>query len=196
MDPHFDWIAVGAGASGLASALWAAHRGLKAIVLEKAPVVGGATAYSYGGLWAPNNMLQRAAGLDDSDEQGLEYLRFLSGGFAEEEKMRMYVKEASATIKAFAQLGVPFRMIEGLPDHYFPGAPGSLGLGRTLEVAPLPKKALPDSAPALLESPYMPGGVSWSDAITWGRLGNRSSWSPENLENARSVSASVPRAVA
>src|SRR4029077_3234880 len=106
MDAHFDWIAVGSGASGLASALWAAHRGLKAIVIEKAPVVGGATGYSYGGLWAPNNMLQRAAGMDDSDEQGLEYLRFLSGGFAEEEKMRMYVKEAAATIAPFAQLEI------------------------------------------------------------------------------------------
>ena len=124
MDPHFDWIAVGSGASGLASALWAAHRGLKAIVVEKAPVVGGATAYSYGGLWAPNNMLQRAAGMDDSAAQGLEYLRFLSGGFAEEEKMRLYVNEAAATIEAFAQLGIPFRIIDGLPDHYFPGAPG------------------------------------------------------------------------
>ena len=165
MDAHYNWIAVGSGASGLASALWAVHRGLKAIVIEKAPVVGGATAYSYGGLWAPNNMLQRAAGVDDSDEKALEYVRFLSGGFAEEEKMRMYVREAAATIQAFAQLGVQFRIIEGLPDHYFPGAPGSLSRGRTLEVVPLPKKALPDSAPALLESPYMPGGVSWSDSI-------------------------------
>ena len=69
MDPHFDWIAVGSGASGLASALWAAHRGLKAIVIEKAPVVGGATAYSYGGLWAPNNMLQRAAGFFSAHQQ-------------------------------------------------------------------------------------------------------------------------------
>jgi 3-oxosteroid 1-dehydrogenase len=75
MDNDFEWIAVGSGAAGLASALWAAHRGLKAVVVEKAPVVGGATAYSYGGLWAPNNKLQRAAGMDDSDEQGLAYLR-------------------------------------------------------------------------------------------------------------------------
>src|SRR5215213_1055898 len=167
MEQHVDWIAVGSGAAGLASALWAAHRGLKATVIEKAPVVGGATAYSYGGLWAPNNMLQRGAGIDDSDEQGLEYLRFLSGGFAEEEKMRMYVTEAAATIGAFGQLGVPFRIIDGLPDHYFPGAPGSVRLGRTLEVAPLPKKHLPDAAPAILESPYMPAGVSWSNAIKW-----------------------------
>ena len=189
MDAHYDWIAVGSGAAGLASALWAAHRGLKAIVIEKAPVVGGATAYSYGGLWAPNNLLQRAAGVDDSAEKGLEYLRFLSGGFAEEEQMRMYVKEAAATVEAFAQLGVPFRIIEGLPDHYFPGAPGSLDRGRTLEVVPLPKSALPDYAPVLLESPYMPGGVSWTDAIKWGGLGNRYSWSPENLKHAASVYA-------
>jgi 3-oxosteroid 1-dehydrogenase len=189
MDLHYDWIAVGSGASGLASALWAAHRGLKAIVIEKAPVVGGATAYSYGGLWAPNNALQRAAGLHDSNEQGLEYLRFLSGGFAEEEKMRLYATEAAVTIEAFGRLGVPFRIIEGLPDHYFPGAPGSLGLGRTLEVVPLPKNALPDGAPALLESPYMPGGVSWSDAIKWGGLGNRYSWARENLECAASLYA-------
>lgn len=189
MNNDFEWIAVGSGAAGLASALWAAHRGLNAVVVEKAPVVGGATAYSYGGLWAPNNKLQRAAGMDDSDEQGLAYLRFLSGGFAEEEKMQMYVKEAAATIDAFTELGIPFRIIEGLPDHYFPGAPGSLGAGRTLEVVPLAKKALPDSAPALLDSPYMPGGVSWSDAIKWGGLGNRYSWAPENLEQAASLYA-------
>jgi 3-oxosteroid 1-dehydrogenase len=189
MDLDYDWIAVGSGASGLASALWAAHRGLKTIVVEKAPVVGGATAYSYGGLWAPNNALQRAAGLHDSNEQGLEYLRFLSGGFAEEEKMRLYATEAAVTIEALAELGVPFRMIEGLPDHYFPGAPGSLGLGRTLEVVPLPRNALPDGAPALLESPYMPGGVSWSEAIKWGGLGNRYSWARENLDHAASLYA-------
>ena len=189
MDNEFEWLAIGSGAAGLASALWAAHRGLKAAVVEKAPVVGGATAYSYGGLWAPNNKLQRAAGMEDSDEQGLAYLRFLSGGFAEEEKMQLYVKESAATIEAFAQLGIPFRIIEGLPDHYFPGAAGSLGPGRTLEVVPLPKKALPDSAPALLASPYMPGGVSWSEAIKWGGLGNRYSWASENLKQAESVYA-------
>ena len=189
MDNDFDWIAVGSGAAGLASALWAAHRGLRAAVVEKAQFVGGATAYSYGGLWSPNNMLQRPAGMADSDDQGIEYLRFLSGGFAEEEKIQMYVKQAAETIEAFSQLGIPFRIIDGLPDHYFPGAPGSLAAGRTLEVVPLAKNALPDSAPALLNSPYMPGGVSWTDAIKWGGLGNRYSWPAENLERAASLYA-------
>jgi hypothetical protein len=54
---------------------------------------------------------------------------------------------------------------------------------------PLSKNALPDGAPALLESPYMPGGVSWSEAIKWGGLGNRYSWARENLEHAASLYA-------
>ena len=58
MDPHFDWIAVGSGAQAWQARCGRRNRGLKAIVIEKAPVVGGATAYSYGGLWAPDNMLQ------------------------------------------------------------------------------------------------------------------------------------------
>src|SRR2546430_11562611 len=93
MDNDFQWIAVGSGAAGLASALWAAHRRLKAVVVEKAPVVGGATAYSYGGPWAPHNMLQRAARLGDSREQRLTQPRLSSGGFARREKKSMYTQE-------------------------------------------------------------------------------------------------------
>src|SRR5262249_19026999 len=35
----------------------------------------------------------------------------------------------------------------------------------------------------------MPAGVSWSDAVKWGGLGNRYSWTAENLEQAESVYA-------
>jgi 3-oxosteroid 1-dehydrogenase len=35
----------------------------------------------------------------------------------------------------------------------------------------------------------MPGGVSWSEAIKWGGLGNRYSWASENLKQAESVYA-------
>src|SRR2546428_5193512 len=102
MDNDFQWIAVGSGAAGLASALWAAHRRLKAVVVEKAPVVGGATAYSYGGLWAPNNMLQRAAGLGDSHEKSPTLLRLFLGGFALEEKKQKLPEEGAADHEAFS----------------------------------------------------------------------------------------------
>src|SRR5262249_60919321 len=103
--------------------------------------------------------------MEDSDEQGLAYLRFLSGGFAEEEKMQLYVKESAATIEAFAQLGIPFRIIEGLPDHYFPGAAGSLGPRRTLRVVPVAKEARPGFAPPLRCCPCMSRGGSWVAAL-------------------------------
>ena len=186
MTAQFDWVVVGSGASGLASALVASQYDLKVLVVEKAPVVGGATAYSYGSLWTGNHILQREAGLPDSEAEALAYLRFLSGGFAEEEKLESYVREAPETIERLIRLGVGLRIIEGLPDHYFPTAPGSLEKGRTIEVIPIPKKALPASAPPLQASPYMPEGVAWSDAIRWGGLGNRHSWNPENLDRAAS----------
>jgi succinate dehydrogenase/fumarate reductase flavoprotein subunit len=43
-----DLLVVGGGAAGLSGAVTAAHDGLKVIVAEKAPVLGGATAWSGG----------------------------------------------------------------------------------------------------------------------------------------------------
>src|SRR5437867_3282689 len=153
MTAQFDWVVVGSGASGLASALVAAQSDLKVLVVEKAPVVGGATAYSYGSLWTGNHILQRQAGLRDSEADTLAYLRFLSGGFAEEEKLKSYAREAPATIERLIRLGVRLQIIEGLPDHYFPGAPGSVEKGRTIEVIPIPKNRSEEHT-SELQSPY------------------------------------------
>ena len=37
--------------------------GLTPLVIEKAPVAGGTTAFSHGALWLPGNPLMRAAGI-------------------------------------------------------------------------------------------------------------------------------------
>ena len=39
-----DLVVVGGGAAGLSAAVTAAHHGLRVIVAEKAPVLGGATS--------------------------------------------------------------------------------------------------------------------------------------------------------
>ena len=60
-----DLLVVGSGASGLAAAVTAAFHGLKVVVVEKAPVFGGATAWSGGWMWAPGNPLARRAGIHE-----------------------------------------------------------------------------------------------------------------------------------
>ena len=70
-----DVVVVGSGAAGLAAALAAAVDGAKVLVLEKSPVLGGTTAMSSAGTWVPANHHMLAAGLEDSAEETLAYLR-------------------------------------------------------------------------------------------------------------------------
>jgi succinate dehydrogenase/fumarate reductase flavoprotein subunit len=64
-DPDYDVVVVGSGAGGLSTAIAAAHHGASVLVLEKADVCGGATAWSGGWMWAPRNMFARADGVDE-----------------------------------------------------------------------------------------------------------------------------------
>ncbi|MEJ8853739.1 FAD-dependent oxidoreductase [Variovorax robiniae] len=70
-----DLVVVGSGAAGLAAAVTAAFHGLKVVVVEKAPVFGGATAWSGGWMWAPGNPLARRAGIHEDPQQPRTYLK-------------------------------------------------------------------------------------------------------------------------
>src|SRR5690349_24923722 len=74
MTTEFDVVIAGSGAAGMTAALTAAHLGLSALVIEKAPVFGGSTARSGGGMCAPGNSVLRAAGVADTPEQARAYL--------------------------------------------------------------------------------------------------------------------------
>ena len=74
-----DVVVVGAGAGGLATAVTAAHQGLSVLVLERAEVCGGATAWSGGWMWAPGNPLAHADGVVEDVEQFRTYLRAVLG---------------------------------------------------------------------------------------------------------------------
>jgi succinate dehydrogenase/fumarate reductase flavoprotein subunit len=58
-----DLLVVGGGAAGLSGAVTAAYHGLTVIVAEKAPVLGGATSWSGGWMWAPLNPPSQAGGI-------------------------------------------------------------------------------------------------------------------------------------
>src|SRR3954469_16988135 len=74
-----DVLVIGSGAGGLSAAVTAAWHGLKVLVVEKAPVCGGATSWSGGWAWTPGNPLAKADGVDEDREQFRTYLRHRLG---------------------------------------------------------------------------------------------------------------------
>ena len=74
-----DLIVAGAGAAGLAAAVTAAHHGLSVVLAEKAPVLGGTTAWSGGWIWAPDNPVARRAGVQEKAGDPQRYLEAVLG---------------------------------------------------------------------------------------------------------------------
>jgi 3-oxosteroid 1-dehydrogenase len=102
-----DIIVVGSGAAGLSAALTASIDGATVLVLEKSDKLGGTSAMSGSAIWIPANHVARAAGIEDSENEALQYLRATApGGWAEEEAplWESFVRNAPATLKLIDDL--------------------------------------------------------------------------------------------
>jgi hypothetical protein len=77
-DAEVDVITVGSGVAGLATALFSAWQGNKALVLEKASELGGTTRKAAFWYWVPNNAAMRAAGTKDPKKDCVAYMARLS----------------------------------------------------------------------------------------------------------------------
>ena len=70
-----DVLVIGSGSAALSAALRCAVGGLRVTILEKTSLLGGTSAMSGAGTWIPANHHAAAAGLTDSPEEALAYLR-------------------------------------------------------------------------------------------------------------------------
>ncbi|WPO98049.1 FAD-dependent oxidoreductase [Pseudomonas sp. HR96] len=160
---HCDMVVVGSGSAALSAALTAAAGGLRVLVLEKSAWLGGTSAMSGGATWAPANLHAAAAGIADSSEEALDYLRASAPpGWqsAEEPLWRAFSAAAGAMIECLeGHSPVRFELTdEPDPLAQYPGAkargrmlaPRSLtrrqlrragigALGRWLRPSPLPQ---------------------------------------------------------
>jgi 3-oxosteroid 1-dehydrogenase len=175
-DKSVDWVSVGSGMAGAASALAAADAGLESLILEKAPLLGGSTVYSYGILWVPNNHLETRAGIEDSSDDGRRYMLYLGAERQWLGHVEAFLRYAPEALEYFERVGgVPFYLVNGLPDHYFPIAPGSLRFGRNVQVQPFPTAGLGEWQGKLRHSPYVER-VTFEEMAQWGGRNNEKNW--------------------
>src|SRR3954469_9434563 len=176
MTDPYDVIVLGSGIAGLAGALAAHEMGLRAIVLEKADLLGGGTVNSYGLIWVGQNHLGQAAGHDDSRDDVIAYMRFLSGGFLDEQRMTSFVDRGPEALKFYEDCGVRFRVVRGITDHYYGTAPGTRAVGRSLEVELISGYDLGDGGERVLTPHGVPCFVTAEEQVAWGGINNFSRW--------------------
>jgi glycine/D-amino acid oxidase-like deaminating enzyme len=155
----FDFICVGGGIGGLAAAIAAHDAGLRTLVVEKSPFLGGVAAYSAGTCWVPANHCMPDDGVDDSLEEAAAYLAFIGGSDATADLvLRNAILGAAPEVFASLASEIPFQ-ISGSPDQYWSWAAGSKGRGRILETT-CSGIALGPWRRSLRENPYFPSGLS------------------------------------
>jgi 3-oxosteroid 1-dehydrogenase len=151
-----DVAVCGSGIGGLTAAIVAHDERLNVVLVEKSKFLGGTSAYSWGMVWAPNNHVQRTAGIEDSSEKGAEYLNYVNAGAYPIDRgaQAAFLKFSVEAIEYLQKnAGIEWQIIP-ISDYYYPSTPGSLGPGRTLEVKPIPTKTLGEWASKVLTSPH------------------------------------------
>src|SRR6266545_4616891 len=181
----YDVVVLGSGIAGLSGALAAHELGLKTIVLEKAEKLGGGTTNSYGLIWVGQNHLAQAAGYEDNSDDVIAYMRFLAGGFLDEQRMATFVDRGREAIQFFEGCGVRFRVVRGLTDHYYGTAPGTRAVGRSLEVELISGYDLGDWRERVLTPHDVPCFVTAEEQVAWGGINNFSRWDQDLVRDRR-----------
>jgi 3-oxosteroid 1-dehydrogenase len=166
-------VVVGAGLSGLATALGVALRGGRAVVLEAADLVGGAAAYSGGQVWSGVNHVAQAMGIEDSFELTERYIRDVASHDApevlDEAAMRRWIETSPEALKYWEDVGaIEWTVIPGLAD-YHNEADGALPEGRYLTNAVIDGSVLGEWRQKLRYSPYFPVGQTYDEMLGKGR---------------------------
>lgn len=190
-------IVVGAGLSGLATALTSALNGRPALVLEAAELVGGAAAYSGGQVWCGANHVARREGIDGDSKQLTEtYVRDVASHLApevlDEAALLRWIDVSPDAMKYFEdQDAIRWTVIPGLAD-YHNEADGALPQGRYLTNEVIDGSVLGEWRAKLRYSPYFPVGTTYRELLERGRRATYVDESGEEQSATKQSHAGLP----
>ena len=150
----FDVAVVGTGAAGLATALFAAKRGARVLLLERTDHIGGSTAWSAGTAWLPLTRHAATVGTVDDAATVLEFLDAAVGNRSPRAMREAFVAAAAPAVTELeTDTEVRFRARAFHPD-YLSDLPGATHCGRAIEPQPFDGRRL--GAPFRLIRPPIP----------------------------------------
>jgi hypothetical protein len=146
----YDVVVAGAGAGGLAAALFAALAGGRVLLVEASDHVGGTTAWSAGSVWIPNTHLSPAG--SDSPAAARAYLDAVIGNHAPAPMRAAFLASGPAAVARLTRdTAVQLRPYPLHPD-YEQTLPGATASGRALAPVPFDGRRL-GAALALVRPP-------------------------------------------
>ena len=112
-DKEFDIVIIGAGTTGLPTAIFAAERGARVLILEAASYMGGTLLISGARMSAAGTKLQKSLGIQDSPDLHYEDVMNLSKGTVNADLLRLAVDHAAPLFDWLMDNG--FEVAEGTP---------------------------------------------------------------------------------
>lgn len=163
---EFDVLVIGSGSAACSAALRAAKGGLKVLAIEKSEWLGGTSAMSGAGVWIPANHFAADAGVADSRDDALTYLRAVSppDWARKEDALWSAFVRAAPDMLRFLSGSTPldFRLVNE-PDP-FAEAPGGKLFGRMVSPLPLSRRILGKFAARLRRS-TLPHSFSYQEIV-------------------------------
>ncbi|HEY6758575.1 MAG TPA: FAD-dependent oxidoreductase [Baekduia sp.] len=157
-DHVVDVLVVGSGAGGLAAAITAARNGADVEVIEKAPQLGGTSAWSGGMPWVPRNSHMPEVGVPDSREDALTYIdSLLNDRSPDHDLVELYVDRAAEAWDYIEANSAIEMVVTYSYSDYYADRPGGKPRGRSLEPKPFDSpKMLGEWHDRVRDTPHIP----------------------------------------
>lgn len=149
-DNAYDVVVIGSGAGGLSAAVAAARGGASVLVVEKADVCGGATAWSGGWMWTPRTMFAHADEVFEDRALPRTYLEHRLGENFDADKVDALLDGAPEMVEFFEK-NTALQFVPGTHIADIHGDTPGAGTGhRSVAPKPVSLRALGPDVAALL----------------------------------------------